>query len=306
MIVLSLFDGISGARLALHRAGIPITEYYASEIDKWCIQISRKNWPGIIHLDDIRKWQSWDIPKPDLIIGGSPCQGFSSIGKRLAFKDERSKLIISFFAIIKYFKPKYFILENVKMSNRDRDIISSVLGVEPVLINSALVSAQNRNRYYWCNFPITQPKDKGILLQDIIENGFVDRNKSRCLLSSYTAGAPLSSYFKYHKHQLIFVETRAHGFIKSKHYYDKHPHLTSNTIYDMILKGDLDFRKLTPVECERLQTYPDNYTKGVSNTQRYKMLGNSFTVDAITHILKCMVNSEKGGNYEETHNFERK
>src|SRR5210317_958564 len=164
MVVLSLFDGCSMARVALQRAGIPVTKYYASEIDEYAMQVSEKNYPGIIQLGSIEDWQSWDIEKPDLIIGGSPCQGFSFAGKQLNFKDERSKLFFEFVRILKDIKKVNpdvkFLLENVKMKKESQNIISSFLGVEPIEINSSLVSAQNRKRLYWTNIEGAElPKD---------------------------------------------------------------------------------------------------------------------------------------------------
>jgi site-specific DNA-cytosine methylase len=271
MIVLSLFDGMACGYEALKRAGIKVDRYYASEIDKYAIKIAKKNHPNIIQLGDINKfiidhgaWDSLDgsqlldIDQPDLIIGGSPCQGFSFAGKQLAFDDPRSRLFWKFVEVVNYYKPKYFLLENVRMKKEYLDIISEQLGVEPICINSSLVSAQNRVRYYWTNIPnVTQPEDRGIVLKDIIQKGVVDRDKSYCIDANYWKGGNLKSYFEKHRRQLVFK-----AGIRFK-----------------------DYRKLTPIECERLQTLPDEYTEGVSNTQRYKMLGNGWTVDVIAHIF---------------------
>jgi DNA-cytosine methyltransferase len=206
MITLSCFDGMSCGQLAFERAGIPIEKYYASEIDKYAIKVTQSNYPDTIQLGSITEWQSWNIEQPDIIIGGSPCQGFSFAGKQLNFEDERSKLFFTFVDILKHYKPKYFLLENVVMKKEYNDVISSILGeiypecveqtelfrtgrLEPIQINSALVSAQNRNRLYWTNIPgITQPKDKGILLKDIIENATADKDKSYCLDANYWKG----------------------------------------------------------------------------------------------------------------------
>src|SRR5210317_2420220 len=149
MVVLSLFDGCSMARVALQRAGIPVTKYYASEIDEYAMQVSEKNYPGIIQLGSIEDWQSWDIEKPDLIIGGSPCQGFIFAGKQLNFDDPRSRLFFDFIHIRDELLPKYVLLENVRMSKESQDVISKYMGCEPTKINSSLVSAQSRNRLYW-------------------------------------------------------------------------------------------------------------------------------------------------------------
>jgi len=216
MKVLSLFDGMSCGRIAIERAGIKVDKYYASEIDKYAEKISESNYPDIIRLGDITKWRDWDIESPDIIIAGSPCQGFSFAGKGLNFEDPRSALFFVFADILKHYKPKYFLLENVKMKAEHNDVISSLLGeiypecvnqvemfrtgrLEPVLINSALVSAQNRERLYWCNWPVSQPKDKKIFLKDIIETegtGAIknlgeiteQKEKSQCIDANYYKG----------------------------------------------------------------------------------------------------------------------
>jgi DNA-cytosine methyltransferase len=191
---------MSCGRIAFERAGIKVKKYYASEIDKYAQIVSEKNYPDIIRLGDITKWREWKIEKPDIIIGGSPCQGFSFAGKGLNFEDERSKLFFTFVDILKHYKPKYFLLENVRMKKEYQKVISDCLGVEPIEINSALVSAQNRKRLYWTNIPgVTQPKDKGVFLKDIIEsagkgaiknNGTVTNKteKSQCLDANYFKG----------------------------------------------------------------------------------------------------------------------
>jgi DNA-cytosine methyltransferase len=335
MNVLSLFDGISCGQVALKNAGIKVDNFYASEIDKYTIKITQNQHPKTNQLGDIQDWRGWDLPPIDLIMGGSPCQGFSFAGKQLNFEDSRSKLFFDFVDIVKHYKPKYFLLENVKMKKEYQDVITNLLGVEPILINSALVSAQNRNRLYWTNIPnITQPNDEGILLKDILVSGAVDRYKSHCLDANYFKGGNLKSYFEKHRRQLVFeakngknvtinmgdiyspktfYETRTEfgkqerkrlsklngrdttpRDKKCKHYITQ-PHNKANCIVtvDSFLNWVIDenyyCRKLTPVECERLQTLPDNYTGGVSNTQRYKALGNGWTVDVVTHIFKNMV-----------------
>ena len=170
MNVLSLFDGMSCGRLALDRLGIKVDKYYASEIDKYAIQVSEANYPDIIRLGNVCDVKAEDLEPIDLILAGSPCQGFSFAGQQLAFDDPRSALFFEFVRLLKECKPKYFLLENVKMKKQYLDVISEQVGVEPILINSALLSAQNRQRYYWTNIPnIEQPEDRGILLKDILE-----------------------------------------------------------------------------------------------------------------------------------------
>jgi site-specific DNA-cytosine methylase len=285
IIVLSLFDGMSCGRIAFDRAGIKVKKYYASEIDKYAQIVSEKNYPDIIRLGDITKWKEWKIEKPDIIIGGSPCQGFSFAGKQLNFEDVRSKLFFVFADILKHYKPKYFLLENVRMKKEYQKVISDCLGVEPVEINSALVSAQNRKRLYWTNIPdVTQPTDKGIFLKDIIETGITEKDKSYCIDANYAKGSNYKQYSEKCRRQLIKNTVSSNG---------KSLALTSNAnktgsgVY--ILDG---WRKLTPLECERLQTvntiyeFENSYTNHVSNSQRYKMLGNGWTVDVIAHILR--------------------
>jgi DNA (cytosine-5)-methyltransferase 3A len=342
MRVLSLFDGMSCGRIALDRAGIAVEKYYASEIDKYAIKVSTANYPDIEQLGDVRSIVG--VPDIDLLIGGSPCQGFSFAGKQLNFDDPRSKLFFEFVRILKTAKPKYFLLENVKMKKEYQDVISEVLGVDPIEINSSLVSAQNRRRLFWTNIKgITQPKDKGILLRDILEDsgtGAIKTHghytpkaeKSQCLDANYFKGVD-----NHGQRTMIMVghadNIKGHDSIKRVYSQDgKAPCLTTmggghrepkvsvlrtgiiknggqgDRIYsghgkgitlssqsgetagvgNMLIGDAKEYRKLTPLECERLQTVPDNYTNHVSNTQRYKMLGNGWTVDVIAHILSFM------------------
>ena len=442
MNVLSLFDGMSCGRIALERLGIKVDNYYASEIDKYAIQVSQANYPNIIQVGDVTELDTSTLPKIDLIMGGSPCQGFSFAGKQLAFDDPRSALFFEFVRCVEELKPKYFLLENVRMKKEYLDVISEYMGVEPIMINSALVSAQNRVRYYWTNIPeIEQPEQRGIVLRDILEtntsneylagenlqknykggnqlnpnyksqantihdtegksgticagthgyaNGYVkdfDKNlskmttkddKSFCLTSNYHGAIAENSIERKQRtmiptdkplHIGTAVDIKGHDQIKRVYSEDgKSPTLTTCggghrepkvmvdervnkpktisvdkqkkqlTIKEATKKGyttiedgdcfDMTFpksktrrgrnmkdksncltaanydymryehsdedkevywRKLTPVECERLQTVPDNYTNHVSNTQRYKMLGNGWTIEVIAHILKNM------------------
>lgn len=297
MNVLSLFDGISCGRIALERAGIEVTNYYASEIDKYATKVSEDNYPDIIRLGDITKWQEWDIDwsSIDLLIGGSPCQGFSFAGKQLAFDDPRSKLFFVYVDILNHIRSVNhdvkFMLENVKMKKEFLDIISEQLGVEPVFINSSLVSAQNRQRYYWANWEFGQPEDKGVVLADIIEDGRVDRDKAHCIDANYYKGGNLKSYFTKSRRQLVFTE-KSLALLSTMYKENAKSMIQRNKKGWLVLDEDLvTYRKLTPTECERLQTVPCGFTAHVSNTQRYKMLGNSWTVDVIVHLFKCMLNS---------------
>ena len=315
--VLSLFDGLSCGQLALQRANIPVENYLASEIDKYAIQVTQKNFPYTIQLGDIteigtRRIERMEELGIDLIIGGSPCQDLSFAGKGKGLKKgTRSNLFFEFVKILKAIKPKYFLLENVRMKKENQDIISEYMGVEPIAINSNLVSAQNRNRLYWTNIPFTIPDDKGIILADIIEEGITDREKSHCLDANYFKGGNLKSYFEKHRRQLVFNEFLPNTLPNKSATRDGKAYALTYSYPGAVAWNSIErkqrtmipfcrsdeednpnvvegyhYRKLTPIECERLQTVPDNYTEVVSNTQRYKMLGNGMTVDVIAHILK--------------------
>lgn len=424
--VLSLFDGMSCGRIALDRAGIEYDNYYASEIDKYAIQIAQKNYPDTIQLGDVVDLTT-NLPGIGLLIGGSPCQGFSKSGSKLNFKDSRSALFFEFVRILRELKPKYFLLENVKMKKEWQDVITKYLGVSPIEINSSLVSAQNRKRLYWTNIPYSQdPTDKGIMLQDILENdatepmlsniygGFgekkprvhygksvtlrtpaggghipsvaiatdemTNKGKAHPLTATYyktghsehqvqhcidkkqrtMVAVHMKEQVKVRKHEvhihnlqtcLLYYykkkntpikeialdlgvkKTKAeHWFRKlgSKYFAIPDPDIwldlkdylgietdefdkpimefeirdgkfdMADRVYDpkykaptmvassvtKILDDNVSYRKLTPLECERLQTVPEGYTEGVSNTQRYKMLGNGWTIDVIAHLFK--------------------
>jgi DNA-cytosine methyltransferase len=287
--VLSLFDGISCGRIALERAGIKVNNYFASEIDKHAIKVTQHNYPNTIQLGDVREIKAENLPKIDLLIGGSPCQGFSFAGKGLNFEDPRSKLFFEFARLKNEIKPKYFLLENVKMKTEHQNIISEILGVKPILINSELVSAQSRERLYWTNIPITQqPTDRCILLKDIIEDGFIDRSKAYCIDANYWKGGNFTQYYKKARRQLVFKD-KSQTILSTIYKENAKSMLQRKKLGLVISDGDYA-RKLTPIECERLQTVPDNYTSCVSDTQRYKMLGNGWTVDVIAHIFGSLLN----------------
>lgn len=300
--VLSLFDGISCGQIALERQGFEIENYFASEIDKYAMQITMANYPNTKQLGDVKKVTAEQLPKIDLLIGGSPCQGFSFAGAGLNFEDERSKLFFEFVRLKNELKPKYFLLENVKMKQEFQDIISEQLGVKPIMINSSLVSAQNRERLYWTNIPVIgQPIDKGILLKDIIEDGQVLKNKSQTILATL-----------YKENAKSMIKRNKQGLLILKNIYPKKGQ--NGNVYSIFgkcktlsagvgIKGNGigssnapkiesinadGWRKLSPLECERLQTVPDGYTKYVSDTQRYKALGNGWTVDVISFIFSFL------------------
>lgn len=385
MNVLSLFDGISCGMVALERVGIKVDKYYASEIDKYAIAVSEKNYPDIIRLGNVTKWKNWDIDwgSIDLLIGGSPCQGFSFAGKQLNFEDERSKLFFEYVEILKHIKEQnpevLFLLENVRMKKEYSDIISKFLDTDPILINSSLVSAQNRKRLYWTNIKsVEQTQDRGILLKDIVheytdfkymltdsQNGWLKKNGQFQLDKNYSSidskkaitmtarqYASWNGNFKFEELNRYIVpfdktlqilekeiEKGKVGYFKTdsqgnRIYYihnksvalckeaggkgsktglysfgcitpdrvkkrqngqrfsegNKFYTLTTQDKHGVLVEGYI--RKLTPIECERLQTLPDGYTdvavagKLISDNQRYKMLGNGWTVDVIAHILR--------------------
>lgn len=408
--VLSLFDGMSCGQIALDQLGIKVDTYYASEIDKYAIEIAQKNYPNTVHVGDITKLDPKDFADVDLIMGGSPCQGFSFAGKQLAFDDPRSVLFFEFIRLLKAIKPKYFLLENVRMKKEFIEVITQQVSecypdytngldlfggrIEPILINSSLVSAQSRQRLYWTNIPeIQQPEERGIFLRDILEtepetftamsDKFLKRNGDRsCMIDLNKEKASNLSAMEYVKNGRqgnylacdssgkpkqvgkikdggqgnriysqngksstlsaqsggtagvgnTLVETKPKqvgvaadklpdkaNVIKSNYYKSSKANFENDTSkggkfsatgvpleskirnksktvrsggrlsydkHEWDSVDELHWRKLTPLECERLQTVPDNYTEGVSNTQRYKMLGNGWTVEVIKHIFK--------------------
>ena len=302
MKVLSLFDGISCARVALERAGIPVETYYASEIDKYAMQVSRKNYPEIIPVGSVTQISNamiaFGFDDIDLLIGGSPCQDLSIAKKdRKGLDGERSGLFWEYVRILKEVEPKYFILENVaSMPKEAKDLITKEMGVEPIMIDASLVSAQSRKRLFWTNIPkVTLPEDRGIILKDIIENADTDRLKSYCIDASYYKGANWKQYKEKGRRQLVVATldegTWAKRYEQIRRVYGVEglaPTIPTGTGGGVIPKihSENQIRKLTPIECERLQGLPDNYTEGISNTQRYKCCGNAFNVDVVAHILK--------------------
>ena len=350
MNVLSLFDGMSCGQIALNRAGVKYDKYFASEVDKYAIKVAQANYPHTHHMGDVKQVQkSYFIDDPiDLLMGGSPCQGFSVAGKQLDFNDPRSKLFFEFVRLKESLKPKYFLMENVPMKQESQDIISRYLDVKPVMINSSLFSAQNRKRLYWTNIPFDIPTDdKGTILQDILEDGIANEamtnqdGKAHCITARYNGAVWWNSIQRKQRTMVQVGEAdNIKGFDSIKRIYspngkaptlttmqgghrepkvaigrivnrrlDKHGVRKDNQLdlpftnqlevsdtnksnclttftKDNVLVDGMQWRKLTPVECERLQTVPDNYTNHVSNSQRYKMLGNGWTIDVIAHILR--------------------
>jgi DNA-cytosine methyltransferase len=325
MNILSLFDGISCSQVALQRAGIKYDNYYASEIDKYAIAVTQHRFPNTIQIGDIQGVKAGSLPKIDLLTGGSPCQGFSLAGKRLAFNDPRSMLFFEFVRLLNECKPKYFLLENVKMKKEYEDIITEYLGVKPIAINSELFSAQDRKRIYWTNISIGSLQNENkLMVEDILQDEvdakyYIDPKRSVVICENEVKKRQIafigsnsqgSRIYSIHGKSICLcgeggglgaktgtyalpcltpdrIEKRQNGRrFKPPHskFYtltatDKHGILTDNFI-----------RKLTPLECERLQTLPDNYTlipwqnRMMSDTQRYKMIGNGWTVDVIAQI----------------------
>ena len=321
---------------AFDRAGIKVDTCYYSEIDKYANRVTEKHYPNDIALGDVTKWKEWNIDwsSIDFVSAGFPCQAWSVAGKQLGDKDERGMLFWTTLEIITHVlkhNPKAkFLMENVKMKKDFEQYIThhteQALGkVEKTLINSALVSAQNRQRYYWTNFEVTQPDDKGILLKDVLDtnaNGFISLDESNyterckkqikknsktkdqkavalCTNSNLTGsgvnvlavhgGAIRGRYIVDGKRQ--DHKMKAAGLTEQRlevRNDGKTNTLTTVQKDNVVVYDDIHYRKLTPIECERLQTLPDNWTDCISNTQRYKSIGNGWTIDVIAHILKCV------------------
>jgi len=389
MNVLSLFDGMSCGQLALKRANVSVDNYFACEIDKYAMQIANKNFPNTIQLGDVSEVivpNIVDQADIDLLLCGSPCQGFSFAGKQLAFDDPRSKLFFEFIRIMNELKPKYVLLENVRMKKQFEDVITEHMGFPPQLRNSSVASAQNRWRNYWFGMLINGKyeqiiippmEDKGLVLRDILQTDhdeppvpINERNarhhknpnqKALCTTATMYKGAgnngmtlvdrlmPVGqaeeyAHYNYRATKEVYhmdgkaptlltmqggnrepkvatyspkggriVNRRLDANGVRKDYQmdlplepqvevrsdDKTNCLTTVQKDNVVVEG-MTWRKLTPVECERLQTLPDNYTEGVSKTQRYKMIGNGWTVDVIAHILGEMLLPKKIAsiNYE--------
>lgn len=351
MRVLSLFDGIACARVALDRVGIKVDEYYASEIDAYAMIIAQRNWKDVFEVGSIiglleSGWITSDI---DLLIGGSPCQDLSISKKdRQGLKGKRSNLFYEYIKALKELKPKWFILENVaSMPKEDKNEISKIMGVEPIMINATLVSAQNRKRLFWTNIPnVEQPKDRRTLLKDILEENVDEKyfiktpniksktdkriqwdvsgkgyssqqdraynvegkmvtlphNRGMTKVNVFGAtirgrnlveGAKTEQRIEIgeekantlttvYKDSMVFKSHTLRSGGKSSGILDKHNWDTYK------IEGTV--RRLTPIECERLQGLPDNYTKGIAETKRYDVLGNAFNVDVVAHILNRLIN----------------
>jgi DNA (cytosine-5)-methyltransferase 3A len=303
MRVLSLFDGISVAQQALKELGVKDLTYYASEIDKYAIEVAKKNHPEIRHIGNVLAVNSSDYSDIDLLCGGSPCQDLSIAKKdRQGLAGARSGLFYEYVRILKEVKPKYFVLENVNsMPKEAKEQITEILGVEPIMIDAKLVSAQQRKRLFWTNIPnIQQPDDKNIFLKDILlPDTYTEFDKSYPLTASYN-GAVLWNSIDKNQRTMVWNKPIKVGHFKSGGQGQRVYSIDGKSVTLSALGGGWGAktglyqikdcaRKLEPIECERLQSLPDNYTSGCSKSERRKMLGNAFNCEVIKHILKNII-----------------
>lgn len=281
LTVLSLFDGISCGMVALQRAGIEIDKYIAYEIEHNAIEISRKNYPDIIRGGDVTKEDFTKYRgKVDLLIGGSPCQNLCSCGDKKGLDGAESKLFFDYVRALYETDTKWFLLENnATMTKENQDIITEIMGVEPIYINSNLLTAQDRKRLYWTNIPgIEQPEDRGLTLKDIVQP--VEEKREYECYKRMAAKREGTLAFKKAWANVRTLDQKSRALTTSQ--------AISNSGATNIKYSDTEYYILTPIECERLQTLPDNYTEGVSNTQRYKAVGNGWTAEVIAHIFKAL------------------
>ena len=297
MNVLSLFDGMSCGRIALERLGIPVENYYASEIDKYAIEIAKKNYPSTKHIGSVVDVKGESLPQIDLLIGGSPCQDFSSLKfERKELQGDKSKLFYEYLRILKEVKPKYFLLENVRMKKQSKLELDNYLGVSGVLINSNEFTAQNRERYYWTNIPLNKIINKNISIDTIVSDNVEEK---------YYCKEHQSKHYDNCKYLENGNTIEVIDFYNKSIKYFKANCITPHSFMcdrsaTNILKINGRLRKLTENECETLQGVPKDYTKGVSSGQRYKLLGNGWTVDVIAHILDGIHNQKPFHSFEKT------
>ncbi len=296
MNILSLFDGISGAMLALKQSNIKVKKYFASEIDKHCINVSKEKFPEIIQLGDVKKINLKELPRIDLLIGGSPCQDLSNAYKGQGLEGIRSSLFFEFIKIKKIVNPKYFVLENVK--NKWKKIMDDYVGEAGVTINSESFTSQFRPRCYWSNIPIDPiTTNSNLIILDILEKKPVDQkyyfsdqflNGSNIMKFKNTKKLGINKIYDIPRNLLKDNERQRRVYSV----YGKSPTLLARSDTPKIY-FEKKLRKLTPLECERLQGIIDNHTLSLSNTQRYKAIGNSFTIPVISHILKNIGKKKK-------------
>ena len=297
MKVLSLFDGMSCGQIALEKADIRVDKYFASEIKEDGIKVTQINYPNTIQLGDITKLKGEDIGQVDLLMGGSTCQDLSIAMKdRTGLQGVKSKLFFEYVRILKETNPKYFLLENVgRMSKEDKDIITSIIKIPPISIKSELVSGQLRNRLYWTNIPgVELPANTNIKLNDILENGWSDREKARCLLESESRPltTPIKMFHRYYSTgftTLIFKDEEHYKQCR-QHYNDNFKGMAAKDIDNY--SGDLrvydGLRYLNQLELEKLQTVPKGYTNALTRNQAAGLLGDGWTVDVIAHIFSYL------------------
>ncbi len=285
MNVLSLFDGMSCGQIALEKIGIKVDNYYASEIDKYATAITKYNFPDTYHLGDIQKWQDWKLPKIDLLLAGFPCQSWSLAGKQKGINDSRGALIYNLIDIWRTYKPKYFLFENVKMKPEFMTFVNNLFGIQPIEFNSSILSAQQRKRMYWTNIPFNIPPSQEIYWCDISEKNATN---------VYYLTPKMEQWInkdenRKRKHKIYQLSDKVKmQMIEASHYKG----ISNQRNFSI---QDINGRRyISVIECERLQTMKDNITqygmfnkvKLISNTQRYKVLGNGWTVDVIAHIFK--------------------
>jgi len=285
--VLSLFDGISCGQIALERQGIEVENYFASEIDKYAIQVAKHNYPNTKHIGSVTDVMGSDLPKIDLLIGGSPCQGFSIAGKKLNFDDDRSKLFFEFVRLKNELNPKYFLLENVRMTDDIADAIDELLGVKRVYIDSRNFTGMIRKRYYWTNIPIGEIPTKNVAIEDLLDDETFDKDLNFFL--DRTKYEPTTSY-----DGIITINPRDNNgkqtWQRGRVYDIKGSCPTiCASLFDLnITKDHKTWRKLTINECERLQGVPKDYTSIVSKNERGKQLGNGWNVDTVAFIFSFL------------------
>ena len=295
MNVLSLFDGISCSRIALENAGFKVNNYFCSEIDLSCIEVSKRNYPDNIFLGDVKNIDFKKLPKIDLLIGGSPCQDLSLAFKGAGLEGSRSSLFFEFVKLRDLIKPDFFLLENVK--NKYKKQMDQEIGVSGIEINSMYFSAQSRPRCYWTNIPVNlKLQENQQTISDILEDKvdkkyFLPTEVFKAIKSTLPKTIDNNYQFGIKKLSLISRDLIKDNERQRRLYsiYGKAPTILARSDTPKVLVKS-GIRKLTPLECERLQKVPDNFTHGLSDTKRYKMIGNGFTVSVIEHILGNLKN----------------
>jgi DNA (cytosine-5)-methyltransferase 3A len=284
MKILSLFDGLSCGQIALNKAGVHYDEYFSSEIDKNAIKVTQHNYPNTKQLGDVSSLKATDLPKIDLMFGGSPCQSFSNAISYNTGFDGKSKLFFEYVRLLKECSPKYFLLENVVMKKEWEDVITSYLEVKPVMINSSSFTAQSRQRLYWTNIPILDlPKDNTLVLKDIMQTEVDEKYYYKESFDFYGNDKVVCATLNINGHDIL---KRVNSV---NHKCQTLTAVCGGNQQKKVIQNNR-VRKLTPIEYERLQGVPDNYTSIVSDGARYRMLGNGWSVDVISHIFSSLNN----------------